>query len=114
MVGDLGLGLAEPAGQLSGRQLALGLQQLEDPQAGGVPERPEVLGHQVAPGWSLGEAKWRELRHKDAPLQKLVISVTPKVTGVKEPDHACRPVDPQRTSASTPRSSPVSTDTFGW
>jgi hypothetical protein len=43
VVGDLGLGLGEPAGQGTGRQLPLGLQQPEDAQPGRVAQGPEVL-----------------------------------------------------------------------
>lgn len=62
VVGDLGLGQAEPAGQLPGRQLPPSAEQGQDAQSGGVAEGAEVLGHQVLSGGCLGEAKRCELR----------------------------------------------------
>jgi hypothetical protein len=61
VIGDLGLGQAEPAGQLPGRQLPLSVQQGQDAQSGRVAEGAEVLGHQVLSGGGLGEAERGEL-----------------------------------------------------
>jgi hypothetical protein len=57
VVGDLGLGQAEPASQFPGRQLPLGAEQRQDAQPGRVAEGAEVLGHQVLSGGCLGEAE---------------------------------------------------------
>ena len=55
VVGDLGLGLAEPAGQVTGGQFSLGLEQPEDAQAGWVAQGAEVLGDQVGVGIAVSE-----------------------------------------------------------
>ena len=48
VVGDLRLRFAEPLDQFADRELALGPQQLEDPDPRGIAEAAEVLGDQVA------------------------------------------------------------------
>src|SRR4029453_5015599 len=63
MVGDLWLGLGEPAAKLPRRQLPLRLEQPEDAQPGRVAEGAEVLGDQVGAGRSGWEAERGRLGH---------------------------------------------------